>query len=304
MVKGNAQRRIELAERRKAESAEEKERRAAGALFATPAEARARLLHDARGAEGRLLAWVTAEGPSLCESWFRTGACPLRRCRHAHTDTISLLRGVPPVPGAPPPVPASRLTAPARSHRSDGGRSVSASRLRSASASRTRSVSPAASGGAHEGAAGEGAAASRDHLPALAAVPLRGAEPGGSYSYDRAVRTQVRAEWRLHFIEYDGTLVFDIENAFVWAGYCEARAAAAAASAAAAAAATTAAAAAAAANTPDSAVTPDALADGVAAVALGAGKIASALLRKGPDDDARPVSPASPRLAARVHFVD
>lgn len=299
-MKGNAQRRIELAERRKAESIEEKERRAAGVLFATPAESRARLLHDARGAESRLFAWVITDGPSLCESWFRTGACPLRRCRHAHTDTIAALQGVPPTPSAPPPMPASRLTAPVRTHRSDGGRSVSASRMRSASASRARSVSPAA-GGAHEGgergeSAAGASAASRDHLPALVAVPLRSAEPGGNYSYDRAVRTQVRAEWKILFIEFNGTLVFDKENSFVFATYCESvrisetRAVAAAAAAAASASTTT---------SDDSAlaVTPDALTAGVAAVTLDA-ETAPVIKY----DDAPPPPPSPP--SRNVRFVE
>jgi hypothetical protein len=57
------------------------------------------------------------------------------------------------------------------------------------------------------------------------------------HRYDRTVRTQVRAEWKLHFIEWGGRLVFDAANPTVFAGYCEIMRIAAVAAAAAAAAA-------------------------------------------------------------------
>ena len=229
MVKGNAQRRIELADRRKAESAEEKERRALGPGFATPTEARARLLSDARGAgEAALVAWVAFDGPPLCEDFFRTGACPLRRCRHVHGETLAALAGVPAVPGAPPPPPPSRLTAPARDRRSDGGRSLSALRARSASPARGRvrgARGGGESGGEDVGEDGVDAHAplppQRTELPALRAMPLREADPGGGFAYDRTVRTAVRAPWKLFFIALGDRLVFDSANPPVFAAYCD-----------------------------------------------------------------------------------
>ncbi|GAX80028.1 hypothetical protein CEUSTIGMA_g7467.t1 [Chlamydomonas eustigma] len=84
MVKGNADRRRELARLRCEEQRAELERRALGPEFATPAEARARLLSDAKSKgsdESDLFGWViiTSEerdysrNKSFCESYFRTG---------------------------------------------------------------------------------------------------------------------------------------------------------------------------------------------------------------------------------------
>jgi hypothetical protein len=97
MVKGNAERRKMLAERRKLESAEEKVRKTRGPLCATASEVRARLLSDARGSEAGLIAWVVCDGAvkNFCETYFRAGACPLKRCKASHLETISGLEGVP-----------------------------------------------------------------------------------------------------------------------------------------------------------------------------------------------------------------
>lgn len=269
MVKGNAQRRVELAERRKLEGVEEKERRLAGPAAATPAEVRARLLSDARGAEAGLVAWVVTEGKLFCETFFRTGACPLKRCKCAHDATIAHLTGVP-AQAAAVAAPASRLTVPVPKKRSGLGRSVSPGRR-----SRALSVEAAGSGdgGGSGGGAGAGggtggggtggggagggggivggaggsgagggigggaaaaaaAAAVAADFAALAPMPLRACDAGGVSVYDRTIRTQVRTESPLRFIEWGSLLVFDYANPSVFAAYCEAARASAAAAAA------------------------------------------------------------------------
>ncbi len=71
-----------------------------GPEFATPSEARARILSDVKAlsVDAVPYGWIVADGnedKSFCEEFFRTGACPLRRCKHAHDVTISDLIGVP-----------------------------------------------------------------------------------------------------------------------------------------------------------------------------------------------------------------
>lgn len=220
MVKGNGDRRRELAERRKLESVQEKERKSLGPEFSTPAEARARLLSDAAalGSEEGLVGWVTAsDGPSICEEFFRTGLCALRRCRYAHTVSISALSGVPPTPG---PI-ISKTKVPVA-----GEAEVQRTSRRSRASARA-AVEQAASGGID-------ASPTRESLPPLTSMPLRAVDPGGGFAYDRTVRTHVRAEWKLHFIEWGGRLVFDAANPSVFAGYCEIMRVAAVAAAAAA----------------------------------------------------------------------
>ena len=104
MVKGNFERRKELAEKRKEDRKAEVERKKAGAALATPVEVRGRLLHDAKvaGATDDLLAWVAAPASDddqtrkdVCDSWWRTGFCALKRCRLSHEESICHLRGVP-----------------------------------------------------------------------------------------------------------------------------------------------------------------------------------------------------------------
>lgn len=193
MVKGNADRRRELAQKRKDDKKDENARKTSGALRATPAEVRARLLSDARAAggagEAQLTAWVlaapTADGiqaKELCESFWRTGACPRKRCRGDHTDSIAHLRNVP-----------------------------------SAGAAETEADDGDASGTA------------RGMLPALVALPLRAAEPGGALVFDRTMRGPVRQENRLYFVALADTLVFDVAHPEVFAGYADRHAAAAAA---------------------------------------------------------------------------
>jgi hypothetical protein len=162
----------------------EKERRSLGPEFATPAEARARLLSDAAalGSEEGLIGWVTASegGPSVCEEFFRTGVCSIRRCRHAHIESISALSGVPPTPGPTPVLPSAAGAAAAgeadvqrpashkKSSRSGGGKA--------AAAAAAAAVVDATSGN-------EVAPSARDCLPPLTSMPLRAVDPGGGFKY-------------------------------------------------------------------------------------------------------------------------
>ena len=79
MVKGNAARRRELTRIRQEEERGERVRKALGPKFATSAEARARLLSDAKihnADESDLLGWVILDGLAtthrdFCEDYFR-----------------------------------------------------------------------------------------------------------------------------------------------------------------------------------------------------------------------------------------
>ena len=98
MVQGNSARRKELAANRRQDQKEEKSRKKGGAARATPVEARARLLDWAGSDKCLMLAWTEdATGEkNVCQSYFRTGSCPRKRCRLSHDDTISFrLTGVP-----------------------------------------------------------------------------------------------------------------------------------------------------------------------------------------------------------------
>lgn len=105
-MKGNKERRKELSQKRKEGKRDEIIRKKSGPANATPEEVRARLLSDfhIRRGEGivdpELIAWVVLTEPedgttngrkNICESWLRTGSCPLKRCRHSHDITISHL---------------------------------------------------------------------------------------------------------------------------------------------------------------------------------------------------------------------
>jgi len=196
MVKGNAQRRLELTERRKQEQVEERERKQRGYVAFTPGEARARLLSDARAASGpsaedELIAYIVApehDGKLFCVDFWRTGSCPLKRCKFAHDDSISHLQGVP----------------------ADGDDASAAGAATAAAA----------------------AAASRG-MPAMFTAPLRSVDPGGAFVYDKVIRMQVRTVSPLRFVALGKQLVFDFQNPSVFARYCESRAAVGAASAAA-----------------------------------------------------------------------
>ena len=252
MVKGNAQRRIELAERRKLESFEEKERRLAGPSAATPSEVRARLLSDARGsveAEAGLIAWVVTDGKFFCEDFFRTGTCPLKRCKFAHDETIAQLSRVPPTSCATV-APSSRLTVPmaaARGRRAESekdGRSISPGRIGRARAASSDANDLGGYGGSGSGSGGGGGGSgcggdvanttptAADEFPALKCVLLRAVNAGGVFVYDRTIRTQVRTDSPLRFISWGTRLVFDAANPTVFASYVEGEKAAGAAAAA------------------------------------------------------------------------
>ena len=285
MVKGNKERRQELARRRKEDKATESERRRGGAELATPVEARARLLSDAKalGSEEGLVAWVVqgaseegVEVKAWCEDYFRTSTCQLRRCRNAHEVTIAHLSHVPQLPGVGAAIPtatrgrsvspAARRAARAASEErsgSDAGGGGGGGGAPAAAAAAAAAPAPAApprsGGGGGGGSSGSGgyAAVSRGRgagtnlscvpsdafFPALTRVPLRTVEAGAKLVYSKLLRTTVRTETPLRFVEWQGRLVFDLANPSVFASYCEsaivsgAAAAAAAAVAAAAAAA-------------------------------------------------------------------
>ena len=112
MVKGNADRRRDLTRLRQEEERAEVVRKSLGPAFASAAEARARILSDSKclgSDESDLLGWVALKDDdpattsssmrNFCEEYFRTGACPLRRCKHAHDITISDRSGVPSAAG-------------------------------------------------------------------------------------------------------------------------------------------------------------------------------------------------------------
>ena len=140
MVKGNADRRRDLTRLRQEDERAELLRKSLGPAHATAAEARARLLSDAKHAalgndESDLLGWVVVTAGddgsgvgeetephgasaaalprSFCEAFFRTGGCPLRRCKHAHDVTISALTGVPQASSVPAAAAAAAASEPA-----------------------------------------------------------------------------------------------------------------------------------------------------------------------------------------------
>lgn len=198
MVKGNRDRRKALGMRRKEDKlAESSRKRLGGAMMATPAEARARLLSDTRcggrdstsGGMGEeaLRAWATKPegGKDVCEHWWRSGQCPLRRCKYAHQDSIAHLSGVPDV--------------------DETGGGDDGSRISSVSSAGT-TTSP------------------RGVLPALVEMPLRAVKAGGKLQYDRNLRTHVRQDSTLLFVAMGQELVFDAFNPGVFAAYVAKRA--------------------------------------------------------------------------------
>ncbi|KAJ3372587.1 transcription initiation factor IIB [Kappamyces sp. JEL0680] len=104
MVKGNGDRRRQLAAQRKADQVEERIRKGAGPERATHSEVRARLLdycRKGRLAEDRLLCHVIAmaddqaeEGPRMCPAHLRAGVCPAKRCRFKHECSLAHLQGM------------------------------------------------------------------------------------------------------------------------------------------------------------------------------------------------------------------
>ena len=217
MVKGNFERRKELAARRKADKKAEAERKSQGALRATPVEVRARLLHDAQlqgVSDEELQAWVVAPPPEdgtsrkgLCDDWWRTGFCSQRRCRLSHEDTISHLRGVPESGACGVAGGGAAAVDGAEPKRKKKGKG------RKAKGKGRTAVDGGAAGDAGAGAAAPSA------LPAMECMPLRSVVAGGDLAYDRIIRTQVRKESPLLFVAMRGELVFDAANPQVFARY-------------------------------------------------------------------------------------
>ena len=238
MVKGNFERRRELAAQRKQDRKDEVMRQKAGAIAATPVEVRGRLLHDARVAGARddeLLAWVVAPArpesidgdevasrrdafrdggvgtvvsrKDVCEAWWRTGFCEMKRCRLSHADSISHIKGVPEFGAA-----AARVGAPA-SNVGDGGDDGKQSGKKGG-----RKKGKKGAVADDSGAAGNGAQAGAT-LPAMDCVLLKTVDAGGQLEYDRSIRTQRRQESPLLFIAFRGELVYDKFNPEVFASY-------------------------------------------------------------------------------------
>lgn len=172
--------------KRREDKRRESSRKMGGAALATPAEARARLLSDARGYEGSageatLRAWISdpAGGKDVCEHWWRSGQCPLRRCKCAHQDSIAHLSGVPDVEETEQFGSRTSIT---------------------------------------------GVALQRGTLPALKAIPLRAVKADGKLQYSRKLRSHVRQGSSLLFVALGQQLVYDAFNPSVFAGYVQARA--------------------------------------------------------------------------------
>lgn len=183
MVKGNQDRRKELAQRQRDDKRGEIERKKGGPELATPSEVRARLLSDLKltgASDGTLWGWCLPKpapgesiSKSLCASWFRTGSCTFKRCRFSHEHSISHLSGVPAAP------------------------------------------EKAADGDDADPKGGSLA------LPPLECRFLRDCDPGGELVYDRTLRTHVRMPHTLLFIQSGEQLVYDFEHPHVFASYAE-----------------------------------------------------------------------------------
>lgn len=237
MVKGNFERRKELAAQRKQDRKDEVVRQKAGAIAATPVEVRGRLLHDAKVSGARddeLLAWVVAparpestdgDAPAsrrdafrdggvgnvvsrkdVCEAWWRTGFCELKRCRLSHADSISHVKGVPEF-GAP--ADGSGDTGGAGGGSGTGKKSGKGGKKKGKKGRAADEDDDGAANGAQVGGI----------LPAMDCVPLKTVDAGGQLEYDRNLRTQRRKKSPLLFIAFRGELVFDKFNPEVFARY-------------------------------------------------------------------------------------
>lgn len=222
MVKGNYERRKELAERRKQDRVDEKQRRTAGPISATPTEVRARLLSDAQkdengDGESELVAWVVIGGATklFCEDYFRTGSCPTKRCKFCHDVSIAHLQGL-------PEAPCVQDTC---SSKAKSEQLPSSQQTRSGGAGRKKKGS--AGGRGHNKLSSVGG--SPDDIeplpaggfPALEPVQLRSvSQIGGNLAYDRNVRTQVRQTSTLRFVQWGKRCVYDWQNPSVFAEYC------------------------------------------------------------------------------------
>jgi hypothetical protein len=176
-------------------------------------QVRGRLLHDAKVAglgDDELLAWVAApteQSPGveergsrkdvqvcvfqssrkdICDAWWRTGFCSLKRCSLSHTESISHLRGVPESGGE------DLISSPApHPNKNKGDDAISAGVGHRGKHKVKRGKHAARGQQDPEGAPAPNVGAS---LPAMDCVPLKSIDAGGQLAYDRVNRTQrVRA---------------------------------------------------------------------------------------------------------------
>jgi hypothetical protein len=105
MVKGNGDRRRELAAMRKHDQQQESLRKKAGPAKATPTEVRAILLDlSTKGllSEGKeeLKVWLVSkqesadELPETCLFFLRTGDCSLKKCKYKHVQSLCKLKNM------------------------------------------------------------------------------------------------------------------------------------------------------------------------------------------------------------------
>ncbi|KAJ3253155.1 hypothetical protein HK103_000850 [Boothiomyces macroporosus] len=161
MVKGNGDRRRQLAQQRKQDQRNEIQRKLGGSELATPDEVRARLLDDCRKKnipEDLLIAYVKhpTDDTLQCPSFISTGYCETKRCRYRHVDNLNKL-GV-------------QVDQP---------------------------------------------------VPILERKPLRQVPASCKLVYNRTIRTKVRQDSPLIFIELEGQLVFNVYDPKVFAKYAQ-----------------------------------------------------------------------------------
>jgi hypothetical protein len=213
MVKGNAERRKELAAKRKQDRKDEVVRQKAGVSRATPVEIRGRLLHDASIAgagDNELIAWVAvpsedgagASRKDICEAWWRTGFCGLKRCRLSHDESIAHLCSVPESAGAWNTTESI----------DDGGSKDDQQGKKGAGKGKKGKKSRSGKGDDEFDANG-------GSLPAMDCMPLKNVDAGGQLAYDRNVRSQRRRESKMLFVAFRGNLVFDAANPEVFVKY-------------------------------------------------------------------------------------
>ena len=217
MVQGNSARRKELAAGRRQDRKDEIVRKTQGAFRATPTEARARLLHYAGRLESStgsstdlmvafvaksLVADSNSTEKDVCQSWFRTGSCPRKRCCLSHDATISHLVGVPEIAGESS-LPSSDAAPDEGGRGGKGSRKGNKGKKGSKKKSSTTTTTIQA-------------------LPPMDCVPLSEVNAGGKLSYDKKLRTQRRQKSNLMFVAFGNELVFDSLNPYVFARWSDA----------------------------------------------------------------------------------
>ncbi|KAI8897226.1 hypothetical protein BC833DRAFT_649762 [Globomyces pollinis-pini] len=169
MVRGNADRRRELAQQRKEDQKQEALRKKEGASAATFEEVRARLLNDAKKSNQsckELIAWIGVQDEEstveVCVSYVRFGSCEKKRCKYKHEFTLCHLEGIDGMNIEYPPTMTK--------------------------------VKPVG----------------------LAEVPA-----ASKRVYNRTIRTHVREQSAVVFVEWGGILVYDYLNPLVFVRYVE-----------------------------------------------------------------------------------